>query len=497
MFKKIATNTIAQILSKAATAVISIFLINILTNYLSIELYGLYSKIYNYLGIFAFIADLGLYTIAVREITNNKSDSSKIVGNIMTLRLLLGIFIIILSLLIAYFLPGYNYELAMIGIFIAGFFTLISLFNSSILALMQAHMKMEYSLFSAITGKLFNIGFIILIVYFLFSKQDIRDLDIPFILIFISGLIGISINTGLNYRYANKKISSFFFKFDWEYIKFIFKTSLPYGIALFLSVVYFKVDIILLSLLESKDNADISIALYSLPMKIVEVVMVMGGFYLNSILPSLTRDFEDNNKKRIKKVFSISFKILFAFGTLVFLLGSLFRNHVIKIIANESYLSPNHIYNSSEAFLIVLLVVLFYFISLLFIYIFIASKNQSKLLKINIFITIFNIIGNIILIPKYSFIGAGIITVLSQIILMVLGYYYSKDIIRVKIPVSFIIKVLIIFIILFFGGSFLINNYPLGLYYDILFYGFLFFIIYLLLIKLLIKNLRNIGKTPS
>jgi len=54
MFKKIASNTISQILSKAGTAIISIFLISLLTNYLSLELYGLYSKVYNYIGIFVF-----------------------------------------------------------------------------------------------------------------------------------------------------------------------------------------------------------------------------------------------------------------------------------------------------------------------------------------------------------------------------------------------------------------------------------------------------------
>jgi O-antigen/teichoic acid export membrane protein len=58
VFKKIASNTLSQIFSKVVTAVIAIFLISILTNYLSLEMYGLYSKIYNYIGIFVFLADL-------------------------------------------------------------------------------------------------------------------------------------------------------------------------------------------------------------------------------------------------------------------------------------------------------------------------------------------------------------------------------------------------------------------------------------------------------
>lgn len=494
MFKKIATNTMSQIISKIGTAIISIFLINILTNYLTIELYGLYSKIYNYLWIFAFIADLGLYTIAVREITNNKSDSSKIVWNIMTLRLLLWIWIIFLSLLIAYFLPWYNTELALISIAIVWLFTLISLFNSSILALMQSHMKMEFSLISIISGKLFNIMWVILIVYYIFNDQDINSLDIPFIYIILSWLCWIFINTILNFRYANKYITTFFFRFDWKYIKHIFKVSLPYGIALFLSVVYFKVDVILLSLLEWKEKADISVALYSLPMKIIEVIMVMGWFYLNSILPSLTKQFENikwkksKEKKKLIKILDISFKVLLSFWTLVFLLWSLFRDSIIEIIANKTYLEPDHIYNSSDAFFVVLLVVLFYFVSLLYIYIFIASKNQSRLLKINIFITIFNIIWNIILIPKYSFIWAWIVTVISQVLLMLLWYFYSKDIIRFNIPKLFILKISLLSWLLFILWSYLIDNYSIWLYSNVLIYWSLIWIIYYWVIWVEIKR---------
>ena len=87
--KKIYTNTIAQIGSKVLTALISIVMIKVITNYLSVDGYGLYTKIYNYLSIFAVIADLGLYTITVRELTKYADDREmvkKISGNVLSLR---------------------------------------------------------------------------------------------------------------------------------------------------------------------------------------------------------------------------------------------------------------------------------------------------------------------------------------------------------------------------------------------------------------------------
>lgn len=105
---RIYTNTIAQIAAKGFTALISIFLIKILTEYLSMEGYGMYSKVYNYLSIFAVIADLGLYTITVREISQHRDDPDRvemILGNTLTLRTILGVIIIILSTILALGLP--------------------------------------------------------------------------------------------------------------------------------------------------------------------------------------------------------------------------------------------------------------------------------------------------------------------------------------------------------------------------------------------------------
>ena len=133
-------------------------------------------------------------------------------------------------------------------------------------------MKMEFSLVSVVAGKIINILLIALFLIYVFNDSNLEN--IAFISVFIAGFIGISLNTFMNYVYA-RKICSIKLLFNWEYIKSIFLLSLPYGIALFLSVVYFKIDVILLSLLESPNSADVSIALYGLPMKIVEVLMVL------------------------------------------------------------------------------------------------------------------------------------------------------------------------------------------------------------------------------
>lgn len=490
MYKKILSNTIAQVISKAWTAIISILLLSVLTNYLSQELFWLYSKVYNYLWIFAFLADLGLYTITIREITKNRENSSKIVSNVMTLRFILWICIIFLSVWIAYFLPGYNSQVAIVSIFIISLFTLFSLINSSVLALMQANLKMEFSLISTIFWKLLTFIWILLVVFVFFKKSEMQNMNIPFYFVMISGLIGILINTILNYFYA-KKITNFWFSFDFKYIKHIFKISFFYWIALFLSVLYFKVDIVILSLMEPKNIADISIAMYSLPMKIVEVLMIVGGFYLNSILPELSKNFENKNMEKNKDIIKISFKILFSFSIFLLVFWTLFRDYIIELIANRDYIyNPSHLYSSSDVFFVVLLVVVFYFISNLFIYILISSNNQAKLLKINIIVALFNIIGNIIIIPLYSFMWAAIITVLSQILLFMIWYFETRHITKFNFPIKFILLNIVFAVIVFIFWNYLLVNFHIWFFMDLIIYWLFLTIIYFAFFYLLFKRFK-------
>ena len=479
MFKKIVSNTVAQIFSKVGSAIVAIFLISVLTNYLSVEMYWLYSKVYNYIWIFVFLADLWLYAITIREITNNKNDSVKIVWNVMSLRLILWFFILFLATFIAFFLPWYNSDLALASIIIASVFTIFQLLNSSILALMQANMKIEFSAISLILAKIVNLWLIASIAYFFYPREFIENSDYftPFLYIMSAWVVSVVFNTLLNYWYA-RKIVKFWFNWDFKYIKYLFKISLPYWLALFLSVVYFKVDIIILSLMEWPKLGDLSIALYSLPMKIVEVLMVVWWFYMTSLLPSLTKWFKEKNERTLDNLIWISFKILFSAGILIFSLWVLFREYMIRIIANNDYINTTHMFNSSDAFLVVFAVVVFNFLSLVFIYSLVASENQSRLLKINIVVTIFNIVWNILLIPKYSFIWAWITTLLSQMLLTSLWYYYTRKLIKFHLPFVFVIKNLIIWGLFYILWYILITYFSVGLYFDFFVYWWILFWIY-------------------
>ncbi len=193
----------------------------------------MYASIYNYLSIFATIADLGLYTIGVRELAkvqNNPEQIEKISGNILSLRGLFGIGTIVLSLAIAPFINGYAEN--MWGILIVSIFTVFGLLNSSLMTSLQASLRAEISLFANPIGKIVTFILICLFAYVIFPEQIFGE-NARLLFVFGAGLLGNIVMTGITFWYLCKwqKVR---FHWDVEYITHILKLSLPYGIALFL-----------------------------------------------------------------------------------------------------------------------------------------------------------------------------------------------------------------------------------------------------------------------
>ncbi|MDD2916616.1 MAG: oligosaccharide flippase family protein [Candidatus Gracilibacteria bacterium] len=505
--KKVYLNTIAQIAGKISTALISIFLIKILTNYLDVAGYGLYSKVYNYLSIFSVIADLGLYTISVREISRYKDDEEKvkmIAGTILSIRSIMGLCIIVISLMLGAFLPGYNTLPALVGILIAGIFTLFGLVNSSIMSMLQAFLKTEFSFVSTTVGKMVNLISMMLFVYILYPRSEgMLGYDFAHTImisgVMIAGLFGNMVMTMMLYLYS-RKIVKIGFRFDRTYAKHIMTASLPYGLALFLNVLYFKVDVILLSILEPRTIADTSIALYSVPMKIVEVGMMFGTVFLNSMLPLFS---EAIKKKEIPSVspshergeqgmggdganselfgyVAKAYKTLLIFGVGIACFLFINSSNVIIFIASQEYIEHSkHFYTSLDAMRIVVFIFLFYFLSSLFTYLLIAHDEQKKLLRINFVITLANLAGNVLLIPYFSFVGSAGVTLVCQILLLGQTYWSTRHLIRFNFLPSFTVSTLFFALIASGINLFLLSLLHTGAFVSLTICTMVFFGVYL------------------
>ena len=82
--------------------------------------------------------------------------------------------------------------------------------------------------------------------------------------------------------------------------------------------------------------------------------------------------------------------------------------------------------SSIDAMRIVAWIFLVYSLSSLSTYMLIAQGRQQKMLMINAGIAIVNLVGNLLVIPHYSFIGSAWVTLASQVLLFILTLYHVR-----------------------------------------------------------------------
>lgn len=146
------------------------------------------------------------------------------------------------------------------------------------------------------------------------------------------------------------------------------------------------------------------------------------------MLPLFTASVK-KGKADMEALVKKAYVILFFFGAGVALFLAVAAKPVIAFVANAQYLFPGPSgYDATHAMRIAAFVFFFFFLSSLFTYLLIAAGEQKRLLKINAFIAVVNLLGNLAVIPFYSFVGSATVTLVSQILLLALTAHAAKSV---------------------------------------------------------------------
>ena len=102
----------------------------------------------------------------------------------------------------------------------------------------------------------------------------------------------------------------------------------------------------------------------------------------------------------------------------------------------------------------------------------------------NAIVAILNIIGNVIFIPEFSFIGSAWVTLITQILLMSITWWYIRDTIHVRRSLRFVLSMGMISIIGIWLSTYFVNSFLqsdmslLGSTITVIIAGIIFSIVY-------------------
>lgn len=392
----VAKNTFYQILTKGTTSFIGFLITIIIARSFGVIGFGDFTKITAFVGVFFLFVDFGLNAIYLQSSDEDKNSFNKL----FYFRLVITLIIFLLVNVVAVFLP-FNETLGLgfspfvrLGIFIYSFSLFTQAIISSAAAIFQKNLNYFPYLVAFVLGSLFNLFVVSVFSYLNFS-----------ILYIIFGFVLSSIVTSaVALFYVRNKILPV--SFDLSFSKKILVKSFPIGIMLIFNLIYFRADMLLLSLLKPTND----VGIYGISYKFFDFLIALPLFLSNALYPFLLE-----NKNNTKKFFSLTKNYFFVFliSSIVIILPFWFLSPLFTIIKVDfvSAIIP---------FRILLLSLPFFFLTSFLQWILISLGKQKFLAWVYVFSTLLNILLNVIFIPQWSYIASAVITGISEGMVFVL-----------------------------------------------------------------------------
>ncbi len=446
--------TFALILQK----VVSFTYFALLARFLGPESLGQYFFAISFAGIFGIIIDIGIANMLTREIAKDQESSSKLLSNIVAIKIPLMILSWLLIFLTLNIL-GYSGLLKSLVLISIISVTLDS-FTYTFYAVSRGHHNL---FFESIASVIFQLIVLLFGFYFLFFDYSL--------LYVMSALLFASI---FNFLYSSFLLKrkwkiSFFQKIDYATIKYILVLTVPFGIFVTFQRLYLYLDSVLLKMLAG----DYYVGLYQIAFKIIFSLQFLPMAFTASLYPAMSTYWKTDRSQLL-----VTFERAFSYLLIISLpisFGIAFLSQQIILIFSSSF---------NDA--IVPLIVIMFSLPFIFLNFPIGSLlnacDRQKLNTLNMGIALTaSLILNIILIPKYQALGASITVLATNALMFGLGMFQAPKIINIKytkllkIVYKVLLASLLMSIFVFYAKSYL------GIFFVVMISAIIYFLaLYLL-----------------
>ncbi len=389
--QRITYNIIVNGTVKVLSMTLALFAVGMLTRYLGTNGFGQYTTMFAFFAFFSALGDFGLYSIATREISREGADESWILSRIFTLRLAISTTIFLIATLFVWFLP-YAYNLK-VSILIASVAFIFSSSYGLLIGLYQKYIAMDKVAFVELSGKVIQVCMIITVV-----KMHLSFIVVAFAL-FMTMLWNFVLLFIVSRKYTKISLC-----YDTLYWKQFLKESLPMGISAIVTFFYFKIDAILLSFFQPQSH----VGIYGAAYKVIETLTFFPSMVVGLVFPLFSK-YIFTKKETFITIANIVLRI-FTIITIPLIISTLFlAPDIIRIVGGAAFGESVLVLR----ILIFALALIFY--GHLFTSILIASALQKKLMYALVTAALINISSNAFMIPLYSYNGAAIVSVITEL----------------------------------------------------------------------------------
>ena len=223
----------------------------------------------------------------------------------------------------------------------------------------------------------------------------------------------------LSFCVIRHRFETFVPEFQFSVWKNFMVRSAPIAMGMIFSVLYFRLDIVMLQLMTEEKV----VGFYSAAYKLFEVAVVLPHSFMLVLFPTLVEEYHSNRsqfKNRFKKALAMCSMIG---GSITLVLWG-FSHGIITLIYGDKFLPSINVLD------ILSWAILLFFINFLLSNVLIASGREMINTWNLVGATALNIILNLALIPSYGAIGAAWATLFCEIMLIVVLSLQSRKLFK-------------------------------------------------------------------
>jgi O-antigen/teichoic acid export membrane protein len=343
----------------------------------------------------------GLGTLITRDVARDHAQAGRYLGNSTVLRLILWLAAVGLTALLTGPLAGpldISSPLALaIWLLVLGL--LPSLLSGVVSALFMAHERMDLpagvTVFSTISKVVLGLGVLLL-------GWGYVGLAAVSIVTNVATLTILAVLYGVLIGWQRPRV-------DPRAVWLLVGTSFPLMINGLLNQLFFKIDVLLLKPLAG----DLALGWYSTAYKLIDGLQVIPASFVIALFPLLSR-YAQQDRRRMAAIGETGLKVLLALAFPIAVGTTLLAEPIIVLIAGQSYWPE-----SAWALQVLIWYLPISFVNGLLQYVLIAVNRQRTLSVAFAVGVAFNLIANLALIPTFGYLAAAVVTVLSEVVLLV------------------------------------------------------------------------------
>lgn len=420
------------------------------------EMYGFYFVVFNFSFLFNILLDLGITNFNNRNIAQNKQLLNKHFSGIIVVRLLLALFYLAVTFTLA-LIWGFDKD----QLYLLGWIAFNQFLLSSILYLrsnISGLLMLRTDSLISVLDRLLMILFCSVLIWGNVTRQSFR---IEWFVYAQTAAYLLTAMVALGIVVVKAKFKRIYW--NRAFFIMILKQSLPFATLVLMMSLYNRIDPVLIERILPESQGEVQSGIYAKAFRLFDASNQIAYLFAVLLLPIFSNMIKHG--KEVVNIVKMAFSLLFTISVTMAIISFFYSGEIMSLLYPGDNTQAARIFS----------ILMFGFIAVSGIYVFstllTANGNLKHLNIIAASAIVFNLLVNLLLIPRLMALGSAYASLTAQSISVILQVVVAQMIFRFRLNIPYLLS-LAAFVLLISAAGRFSRELPFQWYVNLFILGF-------------------------